>query len=142
MRSLARQQWTREWWDEIGPSFELHSSDAVIAELQRSTLEDLKTRRIELISNLKLLEATDEVLDLATIYIDRLVMPRDGAGDALHLALASFYSLDVLLTWNCKHLANPNKFGHIERVNNELGLSMPLLTTPLNYLSEDDSDGD
>ncbi len=141
-RSLARQRWTREWWHEIGPSFELHSSDAVIAELHRGTLEDLKIRRIELISNLKLLEATDEVLDIATIYVDRLVMPRDGAGDALHLALASFYSLDVLLTWNCKHLANPNKFGHIERVNDELGLSIPLLTTPLNYLSEDDSDGD
>jgi hypothetical protein len=141
-RSLARQRWTREWWDEIGPSFELHSSDAVIAELQRGTVEDLKTRRIELISNLKLLEATDEVLDIATIYVDRLVMPRDGAGDALHLALASFYSLDVLLTWNCRHLANPNKFGYIEQVNDELGISMPLLTTPLNYLSEDDSDGD
>ncbi len=141
-RSLARQRWTREWWHEIGPSFELHSSDAVIAELHRGTLEDLKIQRIELISNLKLLEATDEVLDIATIYVDRLVMPRDGAGDALHLALASFYSLDVLLTWNCKHLANPNKFGHIERVNDELGLSIPLLTTPLNYLSEDDSDGD
>ena len=141
-RSLARQRWTREWWHEIGPSFELHSSDAVIAELHRGTLEDLKIQRIELISNLKLLEATDEVLDIATIYVDRVVMPRDGAGDALHLALASFYSLDVLLTWNCKHLANPNKFGHIERVNDELGLSIPLLTTPLNYLSEDDSDGD
>ena len=39
---------------------------------------------------------------------------------------------------------NPDgdKFGHIERVNDELGLAMPLLTTPLNYLSEDDSDGD
>jgi hypothetical protein len=47
-----------------------------------------------------------------------------------------------LLTWNCKHLANPNKFGHIDRVNVELGLKSPLLTTPLNYLSEDDSDGD
>ena len=51
-------------------------------------------------------------------------------------------TLDVLLTWNCKHLANPNKFGHIDRVNDELGLTTPLLTTPLNYLSEDDSNGD
>lgn len=140
-RSLARQRWTREWWDEIAPSFELHSSDAVIAELQRGTLEDLKTQRIDLISDLNLLEVSDEVMDIATIYIDRLVMPRGGAGDALHLALASFYSLDVLLTWNCKHLANPNKFGHIDRVNDELGLTTPVLTTPLNYLSEDDSDG-
>lgn len=142
IRSLARQRWTREWWDEIAPSFELHSSDAVIAELQRGTLEDLKKQRIGLISDLNLLEVTDEVLEIATIYIDRLVMPRGGAGDALHLALASSYSLDVLLTWNCKHLANPNRFGHIDQVNDDLGLSTPLLTTPLNYLSEDEADGD
>ena len=141
-QSLARQRWTREWWDEIAPSFALHSSDAVIAELQRGTHEDLKTRRIALVSGLNLLEVSREVMDIATIYIDRLIMPRGGAGDALHLALASYYSLDVLLTWNCRHLANPNKFGHIDRVNHELGLTTPLLTTPLNYLSEDDSHGD
>jgi hypothetical protein len=41
-----------------------------------------------------------------------------------------------------RHLANPNKFGHIDRVNDELGLTTPLLTTPLNYLSEDDPNGD
>lgn len=69
-------------------------------------------------------------------------MPRDAAGDALHLALASHYAMDVLLTWNCKHLANPNKFDHIDRGNAELGLRSPLLTTPLNYLSEDDPDGE
>jgi len=141
-QSLARQRWTWEWWDEIAPSFVLFSSDAVIAELQRGTLEDLKTQRIALISGLKLLEVSRDVMDIATIYVDRLIMPRDGAGDALHLALASYYSLDVLLTWNCKHLANPKKFGHIDRVNDELGLTTPLLTTPLNYLSEDDSHGD
>lgn len=141
-RSLARHRWTREWWGEIGPRFELHSSDAVIAELNRGTLEPLKTQRIDFVSTLNLLEVSDEVIEIATIYIDRLVMPRNGAGDALHLALASFYSMDVLLTWNCKHLANPNKFGHIDRVNNELGLITPLLTTPLNYLSEEEQDED
>jgi transposase-like protein len=139
-QSVARQRWTIQWWDELAPGFELHSSDAVIAELQRGTLEELKKQRIELISQLKLLEITNEVLEIARIYVDRLVMPRDGAGDALHLAIASFYSMDVLLTWNCKHLANPNKFGHIDQVNNDLGLTTPLLTTPLNYLSEDSSD--
>ena len=141
-QSLARQRWTREWWTDIAPGFELHSSDAVTAELSRGSRDDLTTLRIALISDLNLLEISEEVTNIATIYIDRLVMPRDGAGDALHLALASFYSMDVLLTWNCKHLANPNKFGQIEQLNNELGLSTPLMTTPLNYLSEDNSYGD
>ena len=61
-------------------------------------------------------------------------MPADPAGDALHLALASFYKCDFLVTWNCLHLANANKFGHIRRVNTILGLIVPNLVTPLELL--------
>ena len=35
--------------------------------------------------------------------------------------------LDFLVTWNCRHLANANKFGHIRRVNTMLGLLVPAL---------------
>ena len=59
----------------------------------------------------------------------------------VHLALASFHRADVLLTWNCLHLANPNKMQHIRLVNYELGLPMPALTTPLNYVGGGPSDG-
>jgi hypothetical protein len=62
-------------------------------------------------------------------------MPNDPQGDALHLAIASYHKVDVLLTWNCRHLANANKFNHIRRVNYEIGLSTPILATPLNYLN-------
>ena len=40
-------------------------------------------------------------------------MPRDSEGDAAHLSMASFYRMDYLLTWNCKHLANIKKKRHI-----------------------------
>lgn len=65
---------------------------------------------------------------------------RDPTGDALHLALASFYRCDFLVTWNCKHLANANKFGHIRRVNNDLGLFVPLLVTPMELMEGDSSE--
>ena len=68
-------------------------------------------------------------------------MPRDPAGDALHLALASYHKCDFLLTWNCQHLANANKFGHIRRVNTLLGLFVPDLVTPLELLGEDENEG-
>jgi hypothetical protein len=45
------------------------------------------------------------------------LMPHEGLGDAAHLALASYHECDMLITWNCKHLANANKTGHIRRVN-------------------------
>lgn len=65
-------------------------------------------------------------------------MPADPTGDALHLALASFHKCDFLVTWNCRHLANANKFGHIRRVNQLLDLYVPVLATPLEMLGDDD----
>jgi len=67
-------------------------------------------------------------------------MPRDPQRDALHLAFASYHKADFLLTWNCRHLANANKFHHIRMVNFELGLAGPVLTIPLNFLSGSDGD--
>jgi hypothetical protein len=64
--------------------------------------------------------------------------PADPGGDALHLALASYHRCDFLVTWNCRHLANANKFGHIRRVNVLLGLFVPALVTPLELLGDDD----
>jgi predicted nucleic acid-binding protein len=127
--------WTRQRWDRFAGEFDLLTSDAVIAELSRGAGEKTN-ERIALLDGLQLLEITDEVEEIAAVYIKNLVMPSDPTGDALHLALASFYRADVLLTWNCQHLANPNKIEHIRVVNYALGLPMPLLTTPLNYLSE------
>ncbi|HEV8578893.1 MAG TPA: hypothetical protein VGX68_07375 [Thermoanaerobaculia bacterium] len=40
----------------------------------------------------------------------------------------------MLAHWNCRHLANANKFGHIRRVNTMLGLFIPALVTPLELL--------
>lgn len=140
-RSIARQKWTQQWWAEFSGDYQLYSSLAVTVELERGTLEDLNSQRISFIDKLPMLEINTDVREISRIYIERLLMPQDADGDALHLAITSFYVLDVLLTWNCNHLANPNKFGHVTTLNNELGLKVPLLTTPLNYLSEDDSNG-
>ncbi len=137
--SIARMNWTREWWDLKSGTFELLSSDAVLAELGRGTSDKVHDR-ITLLKGIELLEITSAVEEITAIYIDKLVMPSDPTGDALHLALASYHKVDVLLTWNCQHLANPNKMEHIRLVNYELGLPMPLLTTPLNYLSGGESD--
>jgi len=75
-------------------------------------------------------------------YLGLNVMPKDPSGDALHLAVSSVHRVDVQLTWNCRHLANPRKMDHIRIVNYELGLPMPLLTTPLNDLSGDESNAE
>ena len=61
------------------------------------------------------------------------------SGLLLHqMALASLHRCGILVTWNCRHLANANKTDHIRRVNALVGLETPLLVTPLELLDSED----
>jgi predicted nucleic acid-binding protein len=132
---VARRNWTRQWWALASRRDELVTSPAVIGELERGDFPG-KSDALALIESLPVLEITEPVLEIVEAYISHGVMPADPAGDALHLALASFHRCDFLATWNCTHLANANKFGHIRRVNGILGVHVPSLVTPLELMGE------
>ena len=132
-----RRRWTREWW-HLPVTRRLVTSFVVREEL--SQIPDTK-RRVEslaLIHPLEQVTYTPAVEEIVAVYLAHKLMPHEGLGDAAHLALASFHECDMLVTWNCKHLANANKTDHIRRVNALLGLRTPLLVTPLELLEQDD----
>ena len=134
---VARRDWTRSWWARASESVELVTSLAVIDELERGDFP-AKLDCLGLVTGLAVLAIEAPILEIVEAYIRHRVMPADPAGDALHLAIASYHRCDFLVTWNCKHLANANKFGHIRRVNGLLGLLSPALVTPLEMLGDDD----
>ena len=134
---ISRQNWTRRWLDKsLVGSDELVTSLAVENELNGGDFPN-KSEMLELASRFPLLDLNDSVAEAVEAYISNRVMPNDPGGDALHLAAASFHRCDFLVTWNCRHIANANKFGHIRRVNGILGLGNPALVTPLELLNED-----
>ncbi len=126
-------KWTRDWWDHERQGFELATSVAVIEELERGE-HPLKKEKLALVSALKQLAVTPEILGTVEAYIANKLMPNDPQGDALHLALASHYKCDILLSWNCKHIVNYQKAGHLANVNRMLGLPVPALLTPFDLL--------
>ena len=93
---------------------------------------------MEFASSIPLLPPVSDIEQIVEFYIANFVMPRSLVGDAVHLAYASFYNIDYLLTWNCNHLANANKRKHIHIINGRLGLSTPELITPLELFSEEE----
>jgi hypothetical protein len=117
--------------------YEILSSEAVFKEL-RATPEPKRSLCTDFIEPLDFLEITGEIVLIAEVYVKNKLMPLNAAGDALHLAIASYYQCHFLLTWNCKHLANANKAGHIRRINSMLGLYVPMLITPLELLGVQD----
>jgi hypothetical protein len=62
--SIARMRWTRQWWDEIAPTFILTTSAAVIAELRRGVGEEAG-QRVELLRGALLLSIPTEVERIA-----------------------------------------------------------------------------
>ncbi len=138
---IARQNWTQRWLDAaLAGTDELVSSLAVQAELEVGEYPR-QAEMLALLAKLPLLDLNESVAEAVDAYISRQVMPNNPAGDALHLAAASFHRCDFLVTWNCRHIANANKFGHIRRVNGILGLGNPALVTPLELLGEDTVNG-
>jgi len=130
---VARRHWTREWWDTRRQAYEVVTSLAVVEELEGGDYPN-KADALQLIAGVPLLAVAPAIAPIVDAYIDRRVMPADPRGDAMHLAMASYHSCHFLLTWNCQHLANANKFDHIRFVNSELGLFCPILTTPVELL--------
>jgi predicted nucleic acid-binding protein len=133
----ARRRWTRRWWQLAPDRYRLVTSNAVLEELRVDTYPS-REAALALVADLPILDLTPAVADIVAAYIQHRLMPANPTGDALHLALASYHKCDFLVTWNCRHLANANKFGHVRRLNNLLGLFVPVLATPLALLGDAD----
>jgi predicted nucleic acid-binding protein len=132
---VARRDWTRKWLDAAIKTDRVVSSNAVLTELENGDFPN-RDLALRLMDDVELLSIGSEVAEIVDAYTKHKLMPKDPFGDALHLALASYHRCDFLVTWNCQHLANARKFGHIRRLNGILGLYVPELVTPMELLGE------
>jgi predicted nucleic acid-binding protein len=133
---IKRHLETRLWWDAAVHSCELVTSVAVRQEIEDGTSRHVP-KRLAMLGRLRFLDIIDAVLETAAVYVRHKLMPANLFGDALHLALASHYKCDVLLTWNYNHLANQTQLSRIQRLNSELGLFVPKILTPSDMLEGD-----
>jgi hypothetical protein len=129
-------EFTQKWWQEERQRYEIWASEETLHEVGTGEYPH-KAQAIELASHIPLLPLESEIIEIAQVYIDHYVMPLTLKGDALHLAYASFYKMDFLLTWNWNHLANANKKQHIVVINTRLQLSIPEIITPLQLFHEE-----
>lgn len=127
---------TKQWWKEMSTNYDVFISEAVLQELSASNYPR-RDEIIEFVSRIQLLPLTNDLEHIVEFYVANYVMPKSLVGDALHLAYASYYDVQYLLTWNCNHLANANKKRHIRVINGRLGLSTPEIITPLELFTEE-----
>jgi hypothetical protein len=75
-------------------------------------------------------ELTEEAINLANAYIAEKVVGKTSLEDCRHIALASIYKVDVLASWNFKHIVNLDRIKGYNSVNLRLGYSMIEIRSP------------
>ena len=76
---------------------------------------------------------------LANVYIKEKIIPIKKIEDAQHIAIATCNQIDILVSWNFKHLANIQKQIAVKVVNEKEGYFYPLLlTNPMEVIYEND----
>lgn len=133
----ANQETTREWWTNCRHEFDLYVSQTVLEEA-RAGDSDAASRRLNVLEALPRLEVTDAVNSLARTLVAELPLPSKALIDSIHIAAASVYGMNYLLTWNCAHIANAALRPRIERVCRSGSYEPPVICTPQELLEEGD----
>lgn len=134
-RKAAMQEASRKWWEEEGAKWHPVVSEAVRDEAQDGDVDAVE-KRLEFIDGFETMAITEEAAKLADILIRGNNLPEKCRTDALHVSLAAIRGADLLLTWNCKHIANSVMVPRIAATLARAGYACPALATPAQRLEE------
>ena len=133
------------WSNGLMKDFQLRNYIPVISELTFEELtfapEAVKDTLRQLVENdPEIIEISEEALELAEIYLDRKILTPKYRDDARHIALASFANVDVLVSWNFKHIVHYDKIRLFNAVNIEQGFKMIDIYSPREVTNYEEKD--
>lgn len=130
----ADQAYTRQWWGEERIACEIYGSKYVIGECAVGRA-DAVAKRDAVLKQISVVDIdSDKVEELAKMLIDGHALPCGETTDALHIASAAIAGMDVLLTWNCRHMANPHTLPKTIGIIERAGYRCPWIMTPKTFL--------
>lgn len=131
-----RQVYSLRWWETAAQKCDVFVSDAVLEE-SRDGDAVAAAARCEAFSNCPLVEYDREkAITLAVALHERQQVFEQQFADATHIAISAVSGMDILLTWNCKHLANMVELPKTAGIVVQCGYRCPAIITPKVFLEE------
>jgi predicted nucleic acid-binding protein len=81
-------------------------------------------------------EIDDEVKNLANLYIAEGVVTEKYYYDSLHVAIATLNNVDLIISWNFKHMVNINRIRKYNAVNLKYNYRIIDIRTPKEVVYE------
>jgi hypothetical protein len=88
------------------------------------------SQRLQVLDDIEYVQANEISRKVTERLIEDGLLPPKAVLDAEHIAIAAAHSIRYLLTWNCKHLANPQIARNVVRACERLGFECPTICTP------------
>lgn len=76
-----------------------------------------------------------DIIQLANDYILNKVVGKTSFADCLHIATASFYRADYLVSWNFKHIVNVNRIIGYNSINIRSGYKPLEIRSPREFIN-------
>ncbi len=98
--------------------YKAYTSDYVLGELQQAP-EPKQSDMLALIQrhDMVILPASDEARQLAELYVEERIIPQKHMTDALHIAAATINDIDLIVSYNFKHIVKLKTVAMTEIVN-------------------------
>jgi len=129
--------WTKLFFDSVRKGeFKIVVSELLTQELRFAPVH-VRTFLNELPEQHKLyVELSEEIDDLAKTYINNEIIRRKSLADCRHIASATVNEIEILTSWNFKHIVNLNKIHLYNGINLQSGYRTIEIRTPreiMNY---------
>jgi len=116
-----RQGITRRFWPKLN-EYQVFISDLVIKEIKATKEEKLRDELIKLIEDFESLSTeNEEIKMLSEEYVLRGIIPVKHIEDAVHIAVTTVNSLDILASWNFEHIVKLKTKREVNAINVLLG---------------------
>jgi len=118
--------------------FEPYTSSYVINELEDAPSEK-RDRMITLVTkyNIAVLDANAESDALAERYIAEGALPKNSLIDASHIAIASIYALDKIVSLNFRHIVREKTIDMTGAINILLGYPTVRINSPMEVIDDE-----
>ena len=87
--------------------------------------------------SVEVIDVEENALSLVQHYKDRSVLNQRFMNDMLHIALATIAEVDVLVSWNFKHIVRLDKIRLFNSVNLQQGYKLLNIYSPREVISYD-----
>lgn len=134
--TAARQLQAKALWNSQD-RFALVVSPAVLDEAARGHPKQAALR-LQALRPLPVLSLDAEVAYLTRLLLERKAMPAKALADAVHIAIATTHKINIVASFNFRHLAGVFARAKIERALRQLGYEPPLIATPDEILGAED----